>query len=307
MTDQATLALLRALQQPQQTYSSVGTALGRPGVKADVAASIDGDVVEAHLPGKHDQDTHGSGTNGQGDLPQQRKGQLAASVASGVASRERIGLSAVDRVRFNDGREGIVRRQPSRSEIASAEAAVALDAPVAATVKYGDELYQELAPGMQAWQLSNRVASKLGTGKITDPAQALAEMKADSQALVDLIRGDAGKRAGVFDYLTGQSDRHMSNWLVAEDGTSFTLIDHDLAFMKTISPFAEHWAKQKFSKDETAAILERVRELRDRFTQLGMSSKYQQMLQRAEYLHEHGSFDPDAIIANKLSPEGKPI
>lgn len=263
-----------------------------------------------HLPGRHDQKTHGrrrKGIRNTASTLVRRRRQLSASIDSGVASRERIGLSGVDRVRFNDGREGIVRRGFSPKEAASALVGEALDAPVAATVRRGGDLYQEVAPGISAWEFSNRVTSKIARGELTDPNEVLAQMRADSQALIDLVRSDAGKRAGVFDYLTGQSDRHMSNWLVSEDGKSFTLIDHELSFGKAISPFSEYWSTQHFTSEEAAEILERVRALEPGFRELGLEAEYAEMVRRAEYVRQNGRFDPDVIIKNKLNSEGKPI
>jgi len=42
--------------------------------------------------------------------------------------------------------------------------------------------------------------------------------------------GDDLPRAGLFDYVIGNEDRHSSNWIVPEGGRNLKLIDHGLAF-----------------------------------------------------------------------------
>lgn len=226
---------------------------------------------------------------------------LHRAIASGEASREQIGMSDVDRVTFNDGTVAIVRRHPAPNELASQHMSGVLNAPVANGVTHNGTLYQEHVNGQTASEYSTRALTALQQGKGT-----IADYMNDQEHLKNVIKSDAGKQLGVYDYITGQSDRHTSNWFVRDDG-SITGIDHDLSFGKTISPFAQSWASHKFTQAEADDIYTKVASQRDAFVSNGWTAQHDLMMQRATYLRDNLQFNSDDIVPNKLSPDGGPL
>jgi SPP1 gp7 family putative phage head morphogenesis protein len=226
---------------------------------------------------------------------------LRLSIESGERSRTQIGLSAVSRVVQNDGKETIVRRTSSAHEQASHVVADRLGTSVPRTIRHNGEFYQEVIRGDVAAIHDSKVIEKIAKGEASFDDYTRA-----TQDLRNAITSSDGRGLGIFDYLTGQSDRHKSNWIIT-DTQQVVGIDHDLSFGKTISPFAEHWSTQTFTHTEALDILIKVESTKDYFTTNGLTSEFNEMKRRAQYVVDHGKFDDTVIVKNKLSADGTPL
>lgn len=222
---------------------------------------------------------------------------LRQAVSTGIRNEEKVGVTDVSRVVFNDGTEAIVRQTPSAQEELSDLIARRLgyDDLVPATVKEGDRLYQEVVPG--------QTASDILRADFTSREEFFQRQP----RLQRFLNGDQGRRAGFFDYITGQGDRHAANWIVDEARDRMFLIDHNVSFFnKTISPFAQRWADEVGDVAEWRRLRAAVEELEQEFSQRGLNREYRQMLERIDYVIENGRMNPEVVLKNSgvLSDDG---
>jgi hypothetical protein len=226
---------------------------------------------------------------------------LQSGIASGVRSTKQIGQSAVERVTFNNGTQAIRRTAASPNEQMAHRVADAIGAPVVRTYRAPDgRLYQEVISGETGSAYQQRLFQEALAG--SDTSRLLEQMQTNMRAAV---ASQDGKQLGLFDYLTGQSDRHMHNWFVREG--HITGIDNADAFGRVISPFAERWSTAgSFTRAEADRAVSTVNSLRQEFQSMGMEAQWREMLRRAEYLRDNGRFDESVMIRNKLTPDGVP-
>lgn len=176
---------------------------------------------------------------------------LAAGVKSGIASETRIVGSRVSRVRFVDGSEAIMRREPGWEEIYAQPIGDVMGAPIAPTVydREADIMYSVIVEGR--------------TGGAAD--FPFDEFK-------KYAKTEDGQRAALYDYVTQQLDRHKENWMVgarADGSVRITLIDQEYCLRtgadvsQVNSPFTSEWIGKRFDKnvlDDARRALDAVEE-----------------------------------------------
>jgi hypothetical protein len=110
-------------------------------------------------------------------------------------------------------------------------------------------------------------------------------------AVAEWRESDSGRLLGLMDTITGNPDRHGSNWILAPDGT-VAGVDHGFAFSGAPNPrqFAGHFtteapdgsvvlaAANDMSPADLAAIRPRLEALRPEFDRLGHGDWHDEML-----------------------------
>lgn len=207
-------------------------------------------TVEAHLPGKHDQSSHGRKGRSKPHVPdlvpdkptkRSRKktappeSPLAAGVKSGITAEKALAggavAEAVDLVTFKDGSRAVRKRSQDLHHPKTGELRV--DAKHQADA---EELGSIVARsmGISAPEVhrssDNEVFMEYMTGR---PAMDLladddGEDKYD-QALADVRSRDDAVILAAFEAITDNTDRNDGNWLINDDG-SVTSIDHGFAW-----------------------------------------------------------------------------
>lgn len=177
---------------------------------------------------------------------------LMASFASGIRAQRQIGMkSNVHGLTFNDGSEGVVRQNQYGSPAA--------------------ELLSHLTASVLGFDDVVPHGMTTAKGFLTRKVPGMTADDYDEQSLTGLaplVSSQSGHRLGMFDYITGQQDRHPGNWMVRPDQRVMG-IDHELAFEYggTSSRFAKEWAQAPQSKQEWEEYRRRFAELEPEFKQ----------------------------------------
>lgn len=254
-------------------------------------------ALVAHLPGKHDQSSHGKGGadwRGDNDVAET---ELRATAASPLRSERRLsgGTQALVTVEDREGGElirknvGDARFDPVAKKDADAEHlasltahAVGVNAPATVVDVDGSVIMQ-------------RVRGKTG-----------AEL---GQLLPDAIDQDAERMMGLHDVLIGNPDRHAGNWMTDESGT-LVGIDHSLAFGRGLqaghSPFG--FSRSFFNSTGTdfadeidvsphdmGIIRNRFDSLRPDFEQAGRGDWHEEMMDRLDALEPRATGTRDRL------------
>lgn len=227
---------------------------------------------------------------------------LDASLRSGVVAEERLGKSAVSRVRFADGTEGIFRPAAARTDAERLALKVGerMGVNVPDSVATDRGLYQRfITDARTAGDIRNEIVQEFSDGLITK-----AQFDARLDAWRMMIESPKARQAGLFDYAVGNQDRHLFNWMV-DSQDQVWLIDHNSAFSpRAISPFAEKY-QTGWSAGEARAAIDQVSDLADEFAEAGLSDAFDAMTKRLAYVEEHGQFAPGTVLEGLLDDAGR--
>ncbi len=137
---------------------------------------------------------------------------------------ERLGTSDIDVFLSKNGKQFIIRRhfQHSEKDLITWNFAkeLGIEDMFPATIKKGNTIISEWIPN-------------------TKNASEYYKTVGQWEDFDDMFNSPAGKKLGIFDYITGQSDRHMGNWLIHNKTKKIYAIDNsDIGEGVQMSPFS---------------------------------------------------------------------
>lgn len=243
-------------------------------------------VEEFHLPGQHDQTTHGGGRGMRvGRLTDK---ELVEADGQLVKLKELAGGRSVAKValgRTKDGRQIVrktgISREHEDKEILVSKLGIALGAPVPnVTRRRGGGIVMERAPG--------EAQGKWGQTPFRRILQPLRR-----EEIRDSLRARGAKELGILDYLSNNTDRRAANFLLdrRKSGNEVFGIDHTSSFWPQgrlqkkypLSPFADRYVRGKqFSADEIRTIRKQVRSVRPYFARRKRLDWYSQVQRRID-------------------------
>jgi hypothetical protein len=166
--------------------------------------------------------------------------------SQGVAERHTLAageVGEVERIVLDDGTEVFFKQNTDWDDDRTAEVATdaeqlaaqlggVLGAPVPRVYRTGaDTMYTDWAQGRSSIEFW------------TNPMAARMDRPPDNDVVRGLVESPAGRRLGLMDVLTHNTDRHPGNWLVG-DGGQITGIDHGMAWMDGVT--ADGLSDQEF-------------------------------------------------------------
>jgi tRNA A-37 threonylcarbamoyl transferase component Bud32 len=232
---------------------------------------------------------------------------LQGSIASGVASEQRLGggMSAdVDLVTFNDGARAIRKVARNTGLITPADAANAEQLSWLLASRAGIQVPEVLRGDRNTVWMAYVDDAQTGAARF---AVGHGQTVTDNPAFIELADSDAGRRLGLFDVAIGNQDRNDGNFLVTSDGR-LVGIDHGLSWadidagplamdIVTYKPFMRrmlHLAEDGTvtgSRDYSRADIEHLRQalagMEQEFTRLRRHPWFVQAMARLAILEEY--------------------
>jgi hypothetical protein len=226
-------------------------------------------------------DTRGRWTKAAGGVPAaDPRATLARGIKSGIADRQRLGDGAsatVERVTFNDGSEAVR--------------------------KYTRKVLGRSAKDQNdAEELAAKVAQAIGVKapavlRVSD-AEILMEYEPDHMPAASWLRGaeterlattPQGQRMGLLDLLISNPDRHPGNYLVSDDQSEITAIDHGFAWedLEDFYPsvFLRSYGRTApLSPEDVETLRPRLQALRGDFEQLGHADWHDSVMEMFEHI-----------------------
>jgi hypothetical protein len=184
------------------------------------------EMAEKHLPGRHDQRTHGRRKPKPDLIP--KLSTLAERIAIGERSRQPLSggqWANVDLVELNDGSK-VVRKAQLKP----------IEGRPAREVQDAEELGPKVlrAFGLRSAE-THRASARVVWQEYMEgtPAETLPRRPGSFGVEGPYYDTDQGRLLGLADALMYNYDRRSANWLVAEDGVSPIGIDHGMGFAWT--------------------------------------------------------------------------
>lgn len=234
--------------------------------------------IAAHMPGKHDQATHGHG-GARARLGEQMQLEVVASehLGGGASGSEVIRETRSDgsmtlRKKFS---EDDMSLEAVDREVLGAEVAEALGLDNVAVVQVGDD----------------EIVTTFHEG-----STGLRLMESDGASYTQAFESEDGRRIGMLDYVTTNEDRHDGNWVRTNDGR-IAPIDHTgMRFENTqlldgTSPFEivaglnpGFGVPSVFTRAELDDIGDRLDGLKSKFAERGHSDWHSAMMRKFDVI-----------------------
>lgn len=270
-----------------------------------------------HLPGKHDQSSHGR--PGVGGVVKAAATKAAKTVKKAAASADAKGDW---RQHHADRREWITKI--ARTAVVSSEplgggwsAATNLDehtdgAQLVRKSFPDNDLIRSPDAQVDAEYLGALVAAAIGVNAPavvrSDASTVLMEYVPDAKTGAQfpggvppsaIVDSDAGRLVGLLDIILANGDRNSGNWLVTKDG-SLVAIDHGLGFTDKVSigPFGGHfsnaagnnWAETNdMSPGDMAEMRSRLESIQAEFDDLGRRAWWDEMMWKFARIEERAA------------------
>lgn len=248
-------------------------------------------VAERHLPGKHDQSTHGHGLGGKNwrKTNDDAEAALTATAQTPLTKSTSLGggWSASVRIEEHEGGTLIRKEFPPGDAIRSAK----------------DQVDAEHLGSLVAHAVGVRSPAVVPQGEDSIIMEHVhgktwAEQSHLGSPPAHILNSDEGRLLGLHDILIGNPDRNSGNWMTTTDGGHLVAIDHGLAFSSrwaagTSSWFAGHFIAAKgndwadhidISPHDMATIRGRLTDIRGEFVAAGRTSWYDHLIERLDVL-----------------------
>ena len=231
-------------------------------------------VLVAHLPGKHDQSTHGKGGRDG------RETALTTAESSPLRARKNLGGGSQGKTTWEHHDKGTIVRKEFKE---GTESKAHVDSEVLASGVA--EAVGVQAPVVVGLDRRTVIMENV-------PGQTWAERGGLSTLTQDRISSDEGRLLGLHDVLIGNLDRSPGNFMVNDKG-SLVAIDHGYGFQASpmagfSSPFAGHFTngtwgfadKIDISPRDLSVIRDRLTGLRGDFEARGRGRWHDEMMDR---------------------------
>lgn len=249
---------------------------------APTILDTDAKVEEFHLPGQHDQGTHGRG--GGGSIPgglklSSMESSLLKSDNSSTKRRDLSGGRSGAKVELINSpfgkavvKSGMTKTDADREYLAS-KVGKALGANVPIVARKGSgAIVSEFLPGKIAGTFRRDIGRVL-------PLDRTARKRA--------VRLKGGKELALLDVAIANKDRHGGNILIRPGGKSISGIDHTTSFggkvfiglLPPSRALENHW-KKGFTKNDYKNSLKKVEPLKAEFKKAGREDWYEDMVGR---------------------------
>lgn len=258
------------------------------------------DVLLAHLPGKHDQSTHGHGYGNKNwaETGADAETHLAAVNGSPLKSSMPLGGGLSASVKVEEHEKGSLVRK----DFPDSDAIRAPEKQVAAEV-----LGSQVAHAMG---INAPAVHQVGDHSVVMEhvhGKTWAEQHPYSNPPESIVDSPQGRMLGLFDVLAANPDRNHGNWMTDEHG-NVVGIDHGLAFGSwsagVSSPFAGHlvnaqgnnWAESiNISPNDMATLKTRLGSLKPSFDASGHTAWHDDMMERLDALAPRAAGTEDVL------------
>lgn len=193
---------------------------------------------------------------------------------------------SVFQIRFADGTMGVMKKSSAldtQNELLAAQAyqRLGVKVPKSTRVMYEGEEYNvfEYIDGSAPWD----AAERLGFGDVDD---MISGMIGQNKGLEEMVRAD---------YILGNSDRHMGNWLVNRDG-SISGIDHGLTLNNSVGMDVQDTSAAFFQAGRIDRVADLAKgwnyaetrdamaSLRPMFEEMGRLGDWEEVMRRVDML-----------------------
>lgn len=266
-------------------------------------------VEEFHLPGQHDQKSHGGGGLGgvgnstDKELRDAAKNLESEKILGGGRSVAKVSIGKVKGGGQVVKKTGLSKLHVDK-EFLTSKLGLAIGAPVPNVARLGnDGVIMERAPGSPQ--------GKWGQTPFRRILQPLR--RSEIQRSVNAV---GAKELGILDYISNQTDRRAANFLLDRRGKTDRVfgIDHTSSFWpqgtlqakKPLSPFAQKYVRGKtFSREDSNRLRKQVRGVRKYFASAGRLDWYDQVQRRIDSMERGYDLGTDyaGVSANSESAE----